>query len=256
MHHVDRVSGEPIRLLEPCVTVLWLVQPDKLEQMFRAEPLTRGGLLPRFCVCHTNAEMPRIDRTKAGVSEDAVIAWHQLVSTLFTIYRLSDLRVVLTADEAAIQLLDAHHERVRHRRLCDPHDIHEFSARWNEQAWRLALVLHAGLWGGEAHKHRVAVKSARAAIAIAEWFSQQQLHILEGAQRKKAGSLAGKVLALLSPERPALTATDVYRARIVPNAEQAHTLLQTMEKAGQLTSTESQPSGGGHITRTYQHPKR
>jgi hypothetical protein len=57
-------------------------------------------------------------------------------------------------------------------------DINIFVARWHEQAWRLAIVLHLGQHGKEAHLVPIARKTAENAVTLAKWFGQEQTRII------------------------------------------------------------------------------
>jgi hypothetical protein len=59
------------------------------------------------------------------------------------------------------------------------------------------------------------------------------------------------VLSLLKDKPEGIRASDVYRARIVRNADEAHALLAEMEANGELSGRDEQPEGGGHVTRIF-----
>ena len=63
--------------------------------------------------------------------------------------------------------------------MANMQDIAQFAARWNEQAWRIAVCLHAGQWSAQAHEKPLAAEIAEAAITLAKWFSDEQLEILK-----------------------------------------------------------------------------
>lgn len=48
-----------------------------------------------------------------------------------------------------------------------------------------------------------------------------------------------------------IRASDVYRARIARNADEAHSLLAAMESVGELAGRDEQPETGGHVTRIF-----
>ena len=60
-----------------------------------------------------------------------------------------------------------------------------------------------------------------------------------------------EVSSLLERKPTGIRGSDVYRARIVRNADEAHALLIEMESARELTGRDEQPEGGGHITRIF-----
>jgi len=59
------------------------------------------------------------------------------------------------------------------------------------------------------------------------------------------------VLSLFAKKPEGIRASDVYRARIVRDADEAHTLLAEMEAAGDLIGRDEQPESGGHVTRIF-----
>jgi hypothetical protein len=135
-------------------------------------------------------------------------------------------------------------------------DVTSYAARWNEQAWRLAVCLHAGEWGAQAHEQTLEVETAARAIELADWFAAQQLEILSAGRAAGRKKLRDEVLALLADNPKGIRASDISRKRICRYADEAHTLLAAMETEGTLAGTESQPEGGGHVTRLFTKAKR
>jgi hypothetical protein len=95
------------------------------------------------------------------------------------------------------------------------------------------------------------VDTAASAIAIAEWFSGEQLriqsHSRNAARRKKCDG----VLELLVDLPRGVTVREVQRARIAESAEQARALLAQMKVDGELLDKDSTPDSGGHATRSF-----
>jgi hypothetical protein len=135
-------------------------------------------------------------------------------------------------------------------------DVASYAARWGEQAWRLAVCLHAGEWGAQAHEQTLEVETAARAIELAEWFAAQQLEILSAGRAEGRRKKRDEVLSLLADNPKGIRASDVYRARICRDADEAHALLAAMETEGKLAGTESQPEGGGHVTRLFTKPRK
>ncbi|PYL99013.1 MAG: hypothetical protein DMF19_13330 [Verrucomicrobia bacterium] len=107
-----------------------------------------------------------------------------------------------------------------------------------------------------AHEHRLKPDTAKRAIEVADWFAAQQLEILSASRDKARRQIWDEVLALLADKPEGIRASDVYRARIVRNADEAHTLLAAMEAAGVLSGRDEQPERGGHITRIFTGAKK
>jgi len=254
---VDRQKNpEPVLLKNPCLTALWLTQPDKLETLLGKKELTDGGLIPRLLVCHTNAEALEIVDGATGIPAEVSEAYRVTVRALLHAYRFAEEPRTIQPSPEALALMNKHFNEIVGRRRGELRDVTSYAARWNEQAWRLAVCIHAGIHGGQAHEHKLDVETAARAIELADWFAAQQLEILSAGRGAGRQQLRDKVLTLLADNPNGITATDVYRARITANADSAHTLLNTLEAEGALIGTDSQPEHGGHVTRTFTRARR
>jgi hypothetical protein len=164
-------------------------------------------------------------------------------------------RIFQPTPEALARLND-YHNRIVDRRRGDLHDLTSYAARWAEQAWRLAVVLHAGLHGARAHEHQLADETAANAVRLAQWFADQQVDILAKGRRHASQKKEEEVLELLATRGDRqkidyVTARDVHRARIVNSAQAAAALLVRMEKDGILTGEDVRPEHGGKTTRIF-----
>jgi hypothetical protein len=150
--------------------------------------------------------------------------------------------------------MNDHHNAIVKRRRTDLRDVTIYAARWNEQAWRIAVCLHAGLHGARAHEYNLELDTAKRAIELADWFAVQQLEILSAGRETARREIWDKVLSLLKDNPEGIRASDVYRARIVRNADEAHALLTAMEADGELSGRDEKPESGGHVTRVFTRP--
>src|SRR5437879_3772765 len=89
------------------------------------------------------------------------------------------------------------------------------------------------------------------AIELADWLASQQLEILLANRDKARREIRNLVLSLLADKPEDIRASDVYRARIVRNADEAHALVAAMEPDGELSGRDEQPDTGGHISRVF-----
>jgi hypothetical protein len=248
---VDRQGREPILLQRPCLAALWLVQPDKVETLLGKTELTDGGMIPRLLVCHTRA-MPRpiVDGAE-GIPAATVEAWAALVKKLIEIFHKAGEPLTIEPTLDAWQMMKEHHNRIVERRLGDLRDVTTFAARWNEQAWRIAVCLHAGRHGEDAGGRMLSADTAASAIALADWFAGEQLRILARGRHAARRAKRDEVLELLADNPKGIAARDVCRARIVGSADEARALLAQMEADGELSGRDSKPETGGHVTRTF-----
>jgi hypothetical protein len=249
---VDRKGSKPVLLQRPCLMALWLVQPDKVNTLLAEKSLTDGGFLPRPVMCQPNAEYRPVVRGAEGIPADTANAWRLLVGKLLKSFRMAGQAVTVQPAPEVLQLMDAHCNQIVERmNNADLRDITTFAARWNEQAWRIAVCLHAGLHGEDAGGLMLAADTAASAIALADWFAGEQLRILARGRYAAHRAKRDEVLELLADNPKGITARDVHRARIVDSADEARALLAQMEADRELTGRDSKPETGGHITRTY-----
>jgi len=248
---VDRQSRESVLVESPCLAALWLTQPDKLESLLAERSLSDGGLIPRILACHTHCEAREIVKDAPETPASVQNEYADLIRNLIETYRLADEPFTIEPTSEAMEAMIAHHNGIVKRRRADLRDVTIYAARWNEQAWRIAVVLHAAQHGARAHEHRLELDTATRAIELADWFAAQQLEILSASREKARQQIWDEVLSLCADRPDGIRASDVYRARIVRNADQAHSLLGAMESEGELSGRDEQPESGGHVTRIF-----
>lgn len=248
---VDRTSRRSVLLNSPCLTLLWLVQPEKLDAIASVKSLTEGGFLPRVMLCEADGE-PVPDRgTVQGIAPAAQEDWGTLVLSLFHTYHQSfGIPHGLEMCERADEILRKHHNQIVERRRLELADADSYAARWNEWAWRLVLVLHAAAHGANSHNVIVEARTAEAAVRLANWFAEQQLQLLAHSRAVVKAEKQKAVYDLLR-KKPEISARDVQLARVAARSLEARALLAQMEAEGKLRGRDYQPSGGGHTVRFY-----
>ena len=250
-YRADRVGRAAVMLQRPCLAVLWLVQPDKLDTLLGKRELTDGGLIPRLLLCHTQCQPRPIVEGGAGIPASVASDYAARVEQLLRTFRLAAEPVTVQPTPDALQVLNAHFNGIVKRRIADLRDVTTFAARWNEQAWRIAVCFHAGQHGADAAQRELDTATAEAAIVLADWFAAQQLDILDAGRQAAKCDTRDQILALLAKKGASVTARDVQRARIAPDASNAQLLLAEMEAAGILQKSNEKPKHGGHVTLAY-----
>ena len=253
---VDRQGRDAVVLNRPCLALCWFVQPDLLGTMLGEESLSASGFLPRLLLCHTHATPRRIEGEAQALSDHTRGQWAKLVTDLLATFHDAEKPQRIAAAPEAAALLTEFHNRVVDRRAVDLADVGAFAARYAEQAWRVAVVLHAALHGAEAGSHSLTLETAQNAISLVEWFSAAQLDILAKGRHAAAEKVSEEVIELLAThqERQRLdyvTARDVHRARIVSTADAGRALLARMEREGLLTGEDVRPAHGGKTMRIF-----
>jgi len=254
---VDRKDKSPTILNRPNIGIIWFIQDDILDDLVAERSLMQGGFLPRALMCRTRTKRQKIGVGNiAPISETAQADWHRRVTELQTTYHKPGIRYVIQCSDAALQRLNAHFDDTVDEGNGQFADIETCVARWTEQAWHLSVVIHAGLWGQDAHNHPLALETAEAAIAIADWFAGQQKDVLARGLHDARKKIEDRVLVLLDErwERTKLdyiTPRDVQRANITSDADDARGLLTRMETGGTLVSESHRRAEGGHVEHRY-----
>jgi Protein of unknown function (DUF3987)/CHC2 zinc finger len=194
---VHRMSRDPIFLKSPCLTALWLTQPDKLQSLLDERSLNEGGLIPRILPCNTNCGPREIGKNPPSISISVEKAYAGLIFSLLETYRLAPERFRIKPTLEALEALNDHHDAIVKRRRGELRDVSSYAARWNEQAWRIAVCLHAGTHGGQAHEQPFSLETGQRAIALADWFAAEQLRILNAGRTQRKFERLQKLTELI-----------------------------------------------------------
>ena len=252
---VDRMK-RTIRLESPCLSLFWLLQPEKLKTLYRERQLVDSGFLARVMPVQTRARIAKIREDAPPIPIECREAWSRLISALCGRFHDADQPVVVQATKGARKALNEHYNSLVDRRESDLADIDEFAARWNEWAWRLTVVLHCAAHGSSAADRSVETQTAESAVTLADWFARQQLFILEEVRAQKRSEIERRVYELLEGEAGGVTVRHVQRARIAESAAEAQALLNQMERDEKLNSSVRIPAGGGHPMRIFKRNNR
>jgi hypothetical protein len=198
---VHRKGSKPIVLARPCLTILWAVQPDKVRELLDSVAMSESGLLPRFLLADTKAEPQEEPETRHCVPAQVKDDWAALIDCLLDEYHEPDIkpRVIQPEREAAALLRDYANEIVqRRRRGGDLEDVTIYAARWAENAWRLAVVIHAAEHGADAWQESLTVTTAANAVRLMRWFADQQLRTLSAGREERLSKRLDKLREVLA----------------------------------------------------------
>ncbi|MGI8482436.1 MAG: DUF3987 domain-containing protein [Chthoniobacterales bacterium] len=263
--------GKPIHLTAPCLAVLFVATPDKVQELFRTSRLTSGGLLPRFLVCDPRARPVPMDVNVLDVAHilpsDVSQPYESAMFAAIHRYRFSD-----GDDPDEIDMTPAARRLLFEdwNRFCKLSNVTEdspFEARHTENAIRIALVLHVYRHvemkqSGQAtynarmraHEHPLDEQTWRDALAIRDWFTLHQ-EALRTPQRAAVDDDAWNKAEGMLRDRAAnvgITARDLYNGwRVCRDAAAAERLLTLWVSEGRLTSFERKPEGAGRPTTAY-----
>jgi hypothetical protein len=194
---VHRLSRPSIYLRSPCISLLWLLQPDLLERMLQHRRLRDGGFLARLLICDTQLVPTELRRDARPIPRAVREAYDNLIKDLLGSYWESRAEREILVEPQALEFVREFHDELVPRRKSDLADIGSFVARWHEQALRTAIVLHAGLHGERAVSEALTLETTVKAIEIVRWFGNEQLRLLSGARRASLQSQADDLRDLL-----------------------------------------------------------
>ena len=246
---VSRVNRPPLVLKSPCLTMLLLVQHDKLDMLLSNPRLIEGGLMPRFLMARIPCTPSHIGTEVVQLPPETVKAYDIAIRTLVENFRDRTEAIVIVGTPSARQAIADYHNEIADRRGNTLKDIGGFAARWPEQACRIAIVLHAAKHASNAQQQEIQEDTVMAAIEIAKWFEGEQLAVLE---RARAGGLEQSLTAVWRYARTkpeGFTQRDLMRKHIFEDAETAATMLVQLEEKGVIASERNDT--GGRPTNPY-----
>lgn len=243
-HKVSRVGRPPVSLKTPCLSILWLIQPDKARKLTESEAITESGLLPRFLICDSKAEVMDEPEEPATMNKVTVGAWHELVECLLSFREKGDDPITIKHDAKARQVIRSfvNENNARLRSGGDLQDLTAFVSRWGENAWRLALVLHCAEHGEKAGTHDLSEETAMKAVEIVKWFSREQLAILGPHRNRRARNRLNQLLLILGDHGRKRTLRDLSKSHNFPHDEVKSLAMDFPTK---IRVEKIQPEGGG-----------
>lgn len=202
---VDRQGRRAIWLKRPWLSLLWFVQPDKVTSLLAVESLRDGGFIQRLLLCHSGCRLQKLNehgRTvgTAAFSHDTAVAWGNLVRELMASYRTGgeEASIVVPDSDASLLFIEHYNTIVDRWDTGELKDVTSFVVRWTEQAWRIALCLHAGVHGSNAASVHLTSDTAQSALDLADWFAEQQLAILSDTRVQQRKSRLGRLRTLIA----------------------------------------------------------
>jgi Protein of unknown function (DUF3987) len=268
-HAIFRKNSEAVHLDAPCLAVLFVTTPDKVQELYRTPRLTAGGLLPRFLACDPDARPMPLDferiESPTFLPTDAAQPYEAAIFSAVNFYRLSsndEPDEIEVTPEALRLIID---DWNRFCAVATAGADAPFEARHTENAIRIALVLHvfrhceieqrgAGTYGARmhGHEHDLDAETMRNALRVRDWFNAHQER-LRAPERVAADDSAWERAEAVMRSMPAgITARDFYNGgRVCHDATTARRLLAQWQEQGRVVSFERKPEGAGRPTTAY-----
>jgi hypothetical protein len=179
-HPIDRIGRGQILLKEPCIALLLIVQPDLLQMAFEHTRLMLGGFLARCFSADTKLQMrEENDENAEPLNAQIQADWNAFIKKLYTKYHDAPTPFDIRVDSQVRALSRTLHNTIVRRVRGRFADIKSFAARWVEQTWKVAILLHIGQYGTDCEKHHLSPETFNATTAITRYFAEEQLDVLQ-----------------------------------------------------------------------------
>lgn len=186
-YSIERTGRPDINLKNPCLSVLFMLQPDSMKKLTTSDSMTVSGFLPRFLMADVKADFQEDTGEDLSLSHDTVESWAELINDLLDFYRESKDKMTVKVTSGAAELLRKESNRVgslgREGASHDRFSIYVF--RYGENLRRLHLVLHVATHGAKSHTIEADEETARNAIAISQWFFNESMSLLKNGQTER-----------------------------------------------------------------------
>ncbi len=197
--------------LKPCLSLLWLAQPDQIRHIAERDDLTSGGFSARTPMFDTGTDCVEIPEIQIPLDKVAMAEWSSLIAANLKSHRERRRKegpaLVKVAPEVfeLMRLFENCSRRMRNFKGPWPALIPMLS-RWADTAWRIALNLHVALHGEDAISRPVSGETARDAITLSQWLARQTLALHLDRQERvdtdKLAKLSGAIRSLLGKGIP------------------------------------------------------
>ena len=196
-HREDRVTRPSVALDEPCLAMLLLVQPDKLEQLCSKPSFIEGGFLPRMLVVNTHASPAMVSADDKFISAVTKSQYEDLISLLEESFRTLREPVFVEMEPEARDLWIQYQNACAELQGDILRDLYGFVGRWAEHVTRIALCLHAAANPMNPQEVRVSVETMQRAIRFMTWVASHQLRILAPIRNKRERHRLDRLVGIL-----------------------------------------------------------
>jgi hypothetical protein len=208
---VDRQGSGSIDIPNPCLSVLWMVQPGKVDKLLTAESLKDSGFLQRCLFGYSEGVSGNfLDAVPIpeGVSRD----YHESIRLILGHdVSVSGQGVIRLSRAAGLRINDVREQR-RQFWAQKGDNYQMFECRYAEKAVRIAVNLHLAKYPGAWGKHELDLETVEAAIAILGFYIQNHDGIFASFEHNEAVSQSMEVAKLLKHFGGAFTLREARRS--------------------------------------------
>lgn len=199
-YSIERAGRPDISLANPCISCLFMVQPDVIQQLTSSDSMTTSGFLPRFLMADIKAELEDEPEAPHVIKADSMEQWCELIDATLDRFRGSPEKIIIEVEPTAQQILRNDLNRIRRtgRQNGIHADLASYVARYGENLRKIALLLHVAEHAEQAHHHQVNDQTAHNACMIADWFFREGMNILRAGQMERWQKVRARLEAILS----------------------------------------------------------
>jgi hypothetical protein len=240
----DRITRGEVVVENPWLSILWLVQNDKFEELLKNRNIFQGGFLSRFLFCEVDAPPSHRGGT-AMIDPDRANEYAVALRRILTKFFASKTPTRVVLSEAAGDRLDAYHNDYLDKHLAGIGTNWRFENRYAELATRLALTLHVMRYADYAADYEISLEEANAAIEIVEWFDEVRAGLYSMIKFSAEEARLMKISEMCRLRALGFTLRDACRMRLAgaDKKVQNEELLQELIDQGVLIRVKD-PEGG------------
>lgn len=200
-YKLSRINRPDSVLRRPCLSLLWLTQPDRMYQLLSHDGMSDSGFLARTLLFEASPPA-QVQPSKVPIDQSAMNYWKALVFWVTNNFYHRSHPETIHCDPEVIEMMERFSSSLYQRQQPggDLGDVGSFVARWAELTWRIMLVLHVGKLWGEPPQYRISIETAWEAIQLMDWFATQQLLLLTAKRKTKHDERFAKLVDVLRAE--------------------------------------------------------
>lgn len=243
-YSVERAGRADINMDHPCLSCLFMIQPDVMKSLTRSDAMSLSGFMPRFLMADVHADLEDDPEDDRAVSEETAQEWSKLIKEVIHHHHDSGWKTPVAITQEAGELLREESNRVKAlgKNGARLERFHSYVARYGENLRKLHLVLHVAVHGKDTEDHPAGAETARQAIQIARWFFDESMLILMAGQAERQQKLFERLVKIIRGAGGEITLRDLTHSHTI--TEEDITELQEVFPDA-LEVVKVQPDGGG-----------
>lgn len=197
---VSRLGRPEIYVRNPCLSLVWLMQPDVMETLLSHPVLSDSGLLARFLILDAKASHEEQSENVPPLKPEVQQQWNTLIKLAACHVHSRNPALVVRCNPEVEALIEKLRKCLEKRQQAggDLADVDIFAARWVEQTWRIMLNLHVGEFHEKSANIPISLETAQKAIQLMDWFATQQLLLLTAKREKRNTDRQEQLTTILS----------------------------------------------------------